>query len=320
MRKVILRSVLSLGDAVVMSAAVRDLHILHPGKFITDVDTSCMEIWENNPFITKLDKNDPEVEVIECHYPLINQSNQLPYHFIHGYHQFIFNKLNVPIHPTDFRGDIYLSTEERKWMSQVSEKTGNTKPFWLIVAGGKYDYTCKWWDPKRSQEVVDYFAGKIQFVQVGDQSHNHPKLNNVVDLVGKTSIRELVRLVYHSQGIICPVTSMMHLAAAVPANPEFTPENRPCVVIAGGREPMQWEAYPTHQFIHTIGALSCCARGGCWKARVKPLGDGDDKDKPENLCSNVIGDLPKCMDMITSEQVIQRIELYFQGGITQYIK
>ena len=34
---------------------------------------------------------------------------------------------------------------------------------------------------------------------------------------------------------------------------------RPCVVVAGGREPAHWEAYPDHQFIHNNGALRCCA-------------------------------------------------------------
>jgi len=27
-----------------------------------------------------------------------------------------------------------------------------------------------------------------------------------------------------------------------------------------------------------------------------------------------VGDLPRCMDMITSAEVIRRIEMYFQGG------
>src|SRR5262249_23575409 len=92
-----------------------------------------------------------------------------------------------------------------------------------------------------------------------------------------------------------------------------------CVVVAGGREPPHWEAYPHHQFIHTVGALSCCDDGGCWKARTLPLGDGDEKDLPKNLCVDVIGCLPHCMDMITPEEVICRIELYFDGGAISYL-
>ena len=42
------------------------------------------------------------------------------------------------------------------------------------------------------------------------------------------------------------------------------------MVVAGGREPAQWEAYPHHQFISTNGALRCCEQGGCWKSRCQP--------------------------------------------------
>ena len=42
-----------------------------------------------------------------------------------------------------------------------------------------------------------------------------------------------------------------------PPPPPGMPRNRPCVVIAGGREPPHFTAYPHHQFIHTVGALRC---------------------------------------------------------------
>jgi hypothetical protein len=94
--------------------------------------------------------------------------------------------------------------------------------------------------------------------------------------------------------------------------------------------------YPNHQYIHTNGALRCCDLGGCWKARTVPLGDGDAKDLPENLCVDVVeklprgrqnrsvpgkevSHLPRCMDMITSEEVCRRIELYFSGGAVRYL-
>lgn len=292
-----------------LTAALRDLHVLYPGQYITDVRTHCPMLWENNPYITPLDDNDPEVRHIQMNYPLIHQSNTLPYHFIHGFIQFLNFELATAIYPTAFKGDIHLTDEEMSWMSQVQEITGNADPFWIIVAGGKFDFTCKWWDVKRYQQVVDHFAGIIQFVQVGEALHNHPPLKNVIDLRGKTDLRQLLRLVYHSAGILTPVSLLMHLAAAVPLNSGLQ-RLRPCVVIAGGREPVQWEAYPNHQFIHTIGALPCCATGGCWRSRVLPLGDGDEKDNEDQLCLNPVGFLPKCMDIISSEEVIKKIELF----------
>src|SRR5262249_14493047 len=85
------------------------------------------------------------------------------------------------------------------------------------------------------------------------------------------------------------------------------------------REPAHWEAYPGHRFIDTVGRLPCCQDGGCWKRRTFPLGDGHENDQPQHLCSSVIGDLPRCMDLITPSKVIDSIEEYFRGGTIRYL-
>ena len=332
-----------------LTAAVRDLHLSHKGQYVTDVKGSCKALWENNPHITSLREADSEVEMIECKYPLIHRSNSGPWHFIHAFHHFLSEKLGVRIEPTEFKGDIHLHKDETRWISQVQEITKEPVPFWIIGAGGKFDFTAKWWPQERYQEVVDHFAGRVLFVQVGEAKHHHPPLRNVLDLRGKTNLRQLVRLMHHAQGVLCPVTLLMHLAAAVPVK-QGMPKNRPCVVVAGGREPSQWEAYPHHQYIHTNGALRCCDNGGCWKSRVVPLGDGDEKDQPAKLCTDVVhlrdaglsfqrksnealpahaaadavgrittDYLPRCLDMISSEEVIRRVELYFKGGAVKYL-
>jgi len=163
---------------------------------------------------------------------------------------------------------------------------------------------------------VLFRSGRIQFVQVGEKGHHHPPLKGVIDLRGRTDLRQLVRLVHHADGVLCGVTLLMHLAAAVETRPGRA-KNRACVVVAGGREPPNWEAYPHHQFLHTVGALWCCDHGGCWKSRITPLGDGDEKDGEQHLCVDPVGGLPRCMDMITPEQVIDRVELYLRGGATR---
>ena len=300
-----------------LSAAVRDLHLNFPGEFITDVRTSCPELWENNPNLTSLLESAPGVELLECHYPLINYANQTPYHSLNGFIEFLNNQLNIRIRPTEFHGDIHLSELEKSWFSQVHELTGADIPFWIIVAGGKRDITIKWWSSERFQEVVDHFRGRIQFVQVGETHHHHPLLDGVIDLRGKTDLRQLVRLVHHSQGVLCGVTAIMHLAAAVERK-DTGAHDRPCVVVAGGREPPHWEAYPSHQFLHTVGMLPCSG-GGCWRDRTQPLGDGDERDRPEHICLNVIGELPRCMDMITATDVIRSVERYFTGGAASYL-
>lgn len=312
-KKLILHNKQSPGDIVMLTAAVRDLHIHYPGQFLTDVRTPCPHLWENNPYVTHIDDDDTEAENIDCEYPLIHRSNQEPWHFVHAFGAFLANKLGLPhIHPTAFKGDIHLSENERRWISQVHEIIKVDEPFWIVVNGGKSDYTAKWWSPERMQEVVDHFKDQVRWVQVGETCHHHPPLNHVVDLRGKTDLRQLVRLVYHSVGVVCPVTLLMHLAAAVPMRPDRQPpKNRPAVVIAGGREPPHWEAYPHHQFLHSVGTLPCCDDGGCWKSRTYPLGDGEPAD--QSLCVDPVESsrLPRCLHEITSGDVIRAVGRYF---------
>jgi len=318
MKKYILRCNLSLGDIVVLTGAVRDLHAQHPGLFATDVRTSFRELWDHNPFLTRLDEYDPEVGILECEDLLIGRSGESACHVLHGVLEFLNRRLGARLKPTAFRGDIHLTRAEVAAPSPLRRLSGQDLPYWLIAAGGKLDCTIKWWDWRRYQEVVDAFRGRIQFVQVGHLAHYHPRLRGVIDLRGRTSVRELVLLVHHAQGVLCGVTGLMHLASAVPVRDGQWPL-RPCVVIAGGREPAHWEAYPGHQFIHTIGALSCCATDGCWRSRTAPLGDGDPRDQPEELCLNARGTLPRCMDLITSAEVVRRIEGYFAGGAARFL-
>jgi ADP-heptose:LPS heptosyltransferase len=312
-RKLILRNFQSPGDIVMLTAAVRDLHRAHPGEFLVDVRTSCPALWENNPYLTPLRDDEPDVEVVDCHYPLIDRCNTVPMHFLHGFPAYLNDQLGLRIRVTEFKGDLHISPAEKSWFSAVQSAWGPGRPFWLFVSGGKHDYTIKWWDPQRMQEVVNHFKDRFDFVQVGERGHHHPSLEGVIDLRGLTDLRQLIRLVYHAAGVVSPISLLMHLAAAV-ESPAGGPRNRPCVVVAGGREPPHWTAYPHHQFIHTVGALACCQNGGCWKSRTLPLGDNDEKDHPDQLCVDVVGALPRCMDMITADEVIRKIELYYCGG------
>ncbi|HVH56084.1 MAG TPA: glycosyltransferase family 9 protein [Vicinamibacterales bacterium] len=318
MRKLILRNFQSPGDIVMLTAAVRDLHHAHPGELQIDVRTSCPALWLHNPYLTPLDESDPNVEVVDCHYPLIHQSNRIPAHFLHAFPAYLNEVLGTRIRVTEFKGDIHLSPAEKAWTDSVVAGSPHAVAYWLLVSGGKFDYTIKWWSAERYQQVVDRFRDRIQFVQVGEAAHHHPPLDGVVDLRGQTDLRQLVLLVHRAQGVLTPVSLLMHLAAAV-ETPEGSAKMRPCVVVAGGREPPQFSAYPHHQFIHTVGALKCCESGGCWKSRTLPLGDGDAKDHPDELCVDVVNQLPHCMDMITADEVIRRIELYFSGGLLEYL-
>ncbi|HEY3332586.1 MAG TPA: hypothetical protein VGK19_21325 [Capsulimonadaceae bacterium] len=296
MQKLILRNHLCPGDIVMLTAAVRDLHRCQPSRFVTDVRTSCPDLWSFNPYITPIADGDPDARVIECEYPLVNESTRRPVHFIYGFVEFLARRLNVHIHPTEFKGDVYATPD-------AASSPDLPQPYWLIDAGGKTDFTAKWPDPAKLQAVVDEFAGRVAFVQIGAANHNHPRLRGVIDRVGATTIRGLVDLMAHASGVITPVSFPMHLSAAVPTP---TGALRPCVVIAGGREPAHWEQYPGHAYLDTVGRLPCCANGACWRSRTRPMGDGN--DKPDSLCVDVApSGFPRCIDMISAQRIIDAV-------------
>src|SRR5271155_2279086 len=123
MRKLVLKCGLAPGDIVMLTAAVRDLHYWYPGRFLTDVRTFCPALWEHNPHITPLSEDDPEVEQIDCSYPLINECNKLAFHCLQGFIEFFNQHLRLNIKLTAFKGDVHLSERERSWYSQVHELT-----------------------------------------------------------------------------------------------------------------------------------------------------------------------------------------------------
>lgn len=322
-KKLVLRNQQSPGDVVMLTAVLRDLHLSHPGKFVTDVDTPFPQLWEHNPHVTKIHP-DEEPEVIQMHYPIVHESNEGAYHFIHGFRLYLEEQLDIRIRATKFWGDIHFSDQEKSWISMVHEHfTGWDTPFWLIGSGGKKDFTTKWWIPEFAQEVVDHFKDRIQFVQFGaeGENHNHPPLKGGINLLGKTDIRMFMRLMYHASGVICPITFAMHLAAATPAKPGLPPR-KACVVTAGGREPSNFTSYTNHQFIHANGLLSCSANGGCWKSRTVPLNDGEEHDK--SICTNTVEfngrPIQRCMhDFVTPKDVINAVERYHKSGMLRYL-
>lgn len=317
MRKIVLKSRLALGDIVCFSAIPREIHRLYPGQFEIAVDTPFPQLFEHNPHVVPVDSAD-DWEVIDCHYdrhPIysVHRSNQNPVHLLTSYLKDVGLSLGLDLYSSELRGDIHLSREEYSFMSMPHERFGCQR-FWVLsLGGGKRDFTTKWYLPEYTQKIVDYFRGRIQFVQIGmanDEWHWQPDLHGVIDLRGLTDIRQLIRVIHSSCGVLSGITSAMHLAAAVPL-PAWQRRPRPCVVVAGGREPRTWYSYPTHRVLESVGSLSCCRDGGCWHARTIPLNDGADSDK--RVCERVIGGHPKCMTAIRPESVIMEIEKYLEG-------
>jgi ADP-heptose:LPS heptosyltransferase len=300
-RVLILKNAQRPGDVLVMTAAIYSLHRQHPGRYLTAVDTPCPEIFANNPDVISLAAAQETgiAEEVEMHYPAISQSNERGIHFMQGWCEFLGHSLGVEVPLLTNRPMIYLSEAEQARPMLRDETPWPTKQAWLINSGVTRDLTAKAWGHDRFQEVVNSLVPFVTFVQVGSEADEHRPLKHAVKLIGKTSLRELIVLAAKADGILCGVTMLQHLAAAV---------QKPSVVILGGRESVTWNQYPMQTTLHSIGVLPCCKTGGCWKSRVKPLMDGSPEDL--SLCERPRGEVGECMDFITPREVVQKILRY----------
>jgi len=296
-RKIILKHRLSPGDILTMTRAVADLKATYSDWEI-DVRTPCPEIWENNPHLTSLDENDPEVEVYDIQYPGINESGWRGQHFTDAFRENIEEQLGVKIKKTGIRPEIHISTEEKGWINQVETEFGWHGGFWLINAGWKPDNKLKFYH--RWQEVADIFnsrfGGSVRLVQIGHQSHKHTKLKDVYDLVGKTDLRQLIRLCWWAHGTVGPLSFQFVLSAAY---------LQPHVVVAAGKEGVRWHIYPHGRYIYTNGALKCCEWDGCWKGGSN------------GHCADLVYGTPRCFALIEPYQIVDAIEMYYKGGVLE---
>jgi hypothetical protein len=140
------------------------------------------------------------------------------------------------------------------------------------TVGATVPITNKEWLFDRYQEVVNTLYNQVNFIQLG--SVNDPKLDNVTDMRGKTTIRQSASILKNALLLVSHVGFMMHLARAV---------NRNAVIIYGGREMPEQSGYGCFNNIYT--AVTCSP---CWL---------------HNRCDYG----KKCMTAITSQQVVSTI-------------
>ena len=332
-QRLLVRNNQAPGDIIVLSAALRDLALAHPDRYNIEVSVSkgAEHVFWHNPSVSRIHPVNVKVDgrgaiSYRAHYPLIKSCNQQRKHFILGFIEHMNSTLDTKIKLTKFQPHIVMS-EAEKATRPFDE------PYWVFLSGGKKDYPTKIWAQTYWQRVINATKDRVNWVQCGGGSSSHimhkAKDGIFANMIAKTDCRNFLRLIYHSEGVVCVTTMAMHAAAAF---------NKPCIVIEGGREPYWWEGYTSenrlinmrlydpswkppanddfvaHKFLHTIGKLKCCRNHGCWRKRV--LGGG-------NVCRDttvVDGQtLPKCKAMISPEMVIAGINEYLDAGLARRV-
>ena len=130
----------------------------------------------------------------------------------------------------------------------------------------------KEWYPQRFQEVCTELRSDLNVVQLGAASD--PKLEGAIDLRGKTTMRQSAAIMANSLAFVGLVGFMMHLARAVDCR---------SVIVYGGREKPTQSGYVANKNLYSqVRCAPCWLRNPCEFDR-------------------------KCMDMITSQQVIAAV-------------
>jgi len=206
-----------------------------------------MPIFDSNPYIDDFE-GDPDMVLrlgtrLGC-----KGSNSSGEHITQAFRKAVMAKTGFQFPQGLLKPDLHLSEHEKNMPRMVDGR------YWVICIGKRPPFTSKFWPPERWQAVVDYLSD-ITFVQIGHSDHQQPELigDNVINMVGQTQdkekgLRDLFRLVYHADGCCSLVSSLMHIAAAF---------DKPCVIPAGAREPVRFEQYAFHRYLHVQGSMDC---------------------------------------------------------------
>ncbi len=278
-------------------------------RFNTGGKPRFLQIFHGNPYLEGF-PGSPDMTLMLGTQIACNESGRTECHITEAFRLSLMAKTGFQFPMGERIPDLHLTDDEKALPPLVE---GN---YWIIGTGKRPPFTSKFWPPERWQRVVDSLP-EITFVHVGyddgkpNSEHYHPKLygENVIDMIGQTQddrsgIRELFRLVYHGDGCLSLVSSLMHVAAGF---------RKPCVVVAGAREPAQFELYPFHRYIHNQGSMECVGEDtagndrdhqgtrSCWKESAA-------------ACPNLEQGFPKCMMMIEPFQVTNALKSYYVGG------
>jgi GT2 family glycosyltransferase len=321
-RRVILQQRLGLGDVVVLTAVARELrrHGIEVG-----VKTHFSPVWAGHRDIA-ISPDWPDAAIVTdmIREGIATARQGVRQHVLTWCCFAAGRQLGLDLMPRLPKPWIETTPEE--------DEPPLSGDYWVVVAGGKFDTTTKLWSPAAWQSTVDGLRDRgFAVAQAGamHRLHWHPRLSGVIDYVSKDpSPRQFFRLIKHSCGVICGVTAAMHIAAAF---------DKPCVVLAGGREEPWWEEYSDtwaafgneagpvrvpHRFLHTIGKYDCCLNLGCWRHRTTPLKNLDQYDsllchKPVDVGTTVFKAdhlettaVPQCLNDITPATVLAEVDTY----------
>lgn len=291
---VVLNSHWGLGDAICLTAAMRDVHAAWPGEFHFYMQTCYPDVFAGLAGVSPLASAStaPEIryQIAGRHPDPAGKGEHITEFFRRKVGQIINRKIPAG--------------EKRPWLTKPAEVDAPCDgKYWILAAGWRSDLSVKAWPPERWQQVIDALTARgVKLVLIGAAPTKdvaicdlQPKLHgNVVDLVGKTSVAEMFGIIAHPNcvGTIGLESSHAHVARAY---------GKRAVVISGSRIASGTVRYGVPEETWLGDDMLPCA--GCDVHYSAPR---DAKDKSVCLMPHASG-YATCMRLIAPEQVVAAV-------------
>lgn len=284
------------GDLVAATGLVRDLAAVFPATRVSLAGTQAAEYLAHDPRVTPPDPAAPEIVV--DYRPAVDRSvRDRSVRYLYAAHECFEAATGVAVPRGPARPSLVLGPDEA-----APPEPG---PYSVLACGSKLDIPLKAAPYALFEEVVRLTPGRrwiqVGVVHDGRRPHRQAAVRGAENRLGRTSARELLRLVAHAESVLCLVSLPMLLAAAFEV---------PCVAVAGGREDPWLFAGLGVEYLHTVGdgRLACCLAAGC-RASFPVPAHHDAPYPPGTLCADPVATaggpaaVGRCMTLITPAAV-----------------
>ncbi len=290
-----------VGDAVALSPLVRDL-VAVTGRPVS-LSGVHEDLFRYDPRVCTT--QDPQATVVRINYKqtiqrsggLLDTKNPVTpdrtARYLNAAHEAFRAETGIDLCQSDLRPSLVLGDHE--------QDRPYTEPYWVLATGTKPDMPVKNFPDTVIAKIVA--RSGLRWKQVGALydgrfTHRQRWVPGTENLLGRTTLRDLMRLIAYADGVLCLCSLPMMLAAAF---------GTPCVALGGGREDAWLHAgLPNVEYLHTMGELDCCKTRGC-RRRIAVPGQADVPIPPAWLCDDPVqvGDqaVGRCMTLITPARI-----------------
>lgn len=293
-RTVGLTTVKHVGDSLALSCAVANLKKVCPGVGVVYSGVH-PEVFANSPDVSLKGQVDAAFKVVYTDFGA-SHFGAVKWSLCEGFTRSLGGWLGMDI-PFDIKVPVlYLSDEEKARYAKEPYAgcvvlNSNIQPYCLTKG-------YPWW-----REVVRLLPGAT-FVLIGSGNPNEHRMDaaglaNVVDLRGRTTLRDLMALVSVCGCVLSPASAVVHIAAAL---------GRPSVVVIGARESRRFTDYPGALHVHS----RCVCGGDTWSGSCGCTRFKFSDARAELVCPRPVPyrgwSYPACMLSIAPESVVSAVE------------